>query len=96
MKFLFFLCLFGFCHAVFATYWMLIGNPSNFLINKIHYLNASTGFFVNRSVFATFLFSCRGLGRKIESIFLNVIIKRVEMKKYKLILFQQKTQISQQ
>ena len=58
MKFLFFLCLFGFCHAVFATYWMLIGNPSNFLINKIHYLNASTGFFVNRSVFATFLFLC--------------------------------------
>ena len=58
MKFLFFLCLFGFCHAIFATYWMLIGNPSNFLINKIHYLNASTGFFVNRSVFATFLFLC--------------------------------------
>ena len=58
MKFLFFLCLFGFCHAVFATYWMLIGNPSNFLINKIYYLNASTGFFVNRSVFATFLFLC--------------------------------------
>ena len=58
MKFLFFLCLFGFCHAVFATYWMLIGNPSNFLIDKIYYRNASTGFFVNRSVFATFLFLC--------------------------------------
>lgn len=58
MKFFFFLCILGFCHAVFATYWMLIGNPTNFLIEKIHYLNASTGLFVNRSVFATFLFLC--------------------------------------
>ena len=58
MKFLFFLCTLGFCHAVFATYWMLIGNPTNFLIQKIYYLNASTGFFVNRSVFGTFLFLC--------------------------------------
>jgi putative inorganic carbon (hco3(-)) transporter len=56
MKFLFFICVFGFCHAIFATYWMLIGNPSNFFIQKIYYLNASTGFFVNRSVFGTFLF----------------------------------------
>ncbi len=58
MKFLFFLCVLGFCHAIFATYWMLIGNPSNLLIQKIHYLNASTGLFVNRSVFGTFLFLC--------------------------------------
>ena len=58
MKFLFFLCILGFCHATFATYWMLIGNPSNFLVEKIHYLNASTGLFVNRSVFGTFLFLC--------------------------------------
>ena len=58
MKVLFFLSLLGFCHAVFATYWMLIGNPSNFLIQKIHYLNASTGLFVNRAVFATFLVLC--------------------------------------
>ena len=58
MKFLFFLCFLGFCHAVFATYWMLIGNPSNFLIEKVHYLHSSTGLFVNRSVFATFLLLC--------------------------------------
>jgi O-antigen ligase len=58
MKFLFFLCVLGFFHAIFATYWMLIGNPSNFLIEKIYYLNASTGLFVNRSVFGTFLFLC--------------------------------------
>jgi len=58
MKVLFFFCLLGFCHAVFATYWMLIGNPSNFLIQKSHYLHASTGLFVNRAVFATFLLLC--------------------------------------
>ena len=58
MKVLFFLSLLGFCHAVFATYWMLIGNPSNFLIQKIYYLHASTGLFVNRAVFATFLVLC--------------------------------------
>ena len=58
MKVMFFLSLLGFCHAVFATYWMLIGNPSNFLIEKIHYLHASTGLFVNRAVFATFLVLC--------------------------------------
>ena len=55
MKFLFFLCFLGFIHSIFATYWMLIGNPSNFLIEKIHYLNASSGLYVNRSVFGTFL-----------------------------------------
>jgi len=58
MKVLFFFCFLGFCHAVFATYWMLIGNPSIFLIEKIHYLHASTGLFVNRAVFATFLLLC--------------------------------------
>ena len=58
MKFLFYLCVLGFCNAIFATYWMLIGNPSNVLIQKLHYMNSSTGFFVNRSVFGTFLFLC--------------------------------------
>ena len=58
MKFLFFICVLGFFHAIFATYWMLMGNPSSFLIEKIHYMNASTGLFVNRSVFGTFLFLC--------------------------------------
>jgi len=58
MKFTFFLCMLGFFHAIFATYWMLIGNPSNFLIEKIYYLNSSTGLFINRSVFGTFLYLC--------------------------------------
>jgi len=58
MKFTFFLCVLGFFHAIFATYWMLIGNPSNILVEKIYYINASTGLFVNRSVFGTLLFLC--------------------------------------
>jgi len=58
MKFFLFICFLGFCHAIFATYWMLIGNPSNFLIEKLHYPKASTGFYVNRVVFGTFLFLC--------------------------------------
>ena len=54
LKFLFFVCLIGFAHAFFATSWMLIGNPSTFFIEKIHYLNVSTGTFVNRSNFCIF------------------------------------------
>ncbi len=71
MKVLFFFCLLGFCHAVFATYWMLIGNPSNFLIQKIHYLHASTGLFVNRAVFATFLLLCAFSGLYYMVVFLQ-------------------------
>ena len=58
MKVLFFFCLLGFCHAVFATYWMLIGNPPHLLIQKFPYLHSSTGLFINRTVFGTFLLLC--------------------------------------
>lgn len=58
MKVLFFFCLLGFCHAVFATYWMLIGNPPHFLIQHFPYSSSSTGLFINRAVFATFLLLC--------------------------------------
>ena len=58
LKFLFFVCLIGFAHAFFATAWMLIGNPSTFFIEKIHYLDVSTGTFVNRSNFCIFLLLC--------------------------------------
>lgn len=58
LKFLFFVCLIGFAHAFFATAWMLIGNPSTFFIEKIHYLDVSTGTFINRSNFCIFLLLC--------------------------------------
>jgi len=58
LKFLFFVSLIGFAHAFFATAWMLIGNPSTFFIEKLHYLNSSTGTFINRSNFCIFLLLC--------------------------------------
>jgi len=58
MKVLFFFCLLGFCHSIFATYWMLIGNPPHFLIQHFPYSSSSTGLFINRAVFATFLLLC--------------------------------------
>ena len=48
----------GAFHAFFATYWLLIGNPSNAFIIKEFYLNAATGFFINRSNFSIFLLLC--------------------------------------
>ena len=48
----------GSFHAFFATFWLLIGNPSNSLITKEFYLSSATGFFVNRSNFSIFLLLC--------------------------------------
>ena len=73
LKFLFFVCLIGFAHAFFATAWMLIGNPSTFFIEKIHYLDVSTGTFVNRSNFSIFLLLC---GFFWTLLYLNVPSKR--------------------
>ena len=58
MNLLFLFGLIGAFHAFFATYWLLIGNPSNALIIKEFYLNVASGFFVNRSNFSIFLLLC--------------------------------------
>ena len=58
MSLLFIFGLIGAFHAFFATYWLLIGNPSNALIIKEFYLNSASGFFVNRSNFSIFLLLC--------------------------------------
>ena len=55
---MFVLGLIGGIHAFLATFWLLIGNPSNIFIIKKFYLDASTGFFVNRSNFSIFLLLC--------------------------------------
>ena len=55
---LFIFSIIGAFHAFFATYWLLIGNPSNALIVKEFYLNTASGFFVNRSNFSIFLLLC--------------------------------------
>ena len=49
MNLLFVFGFIGAFHAFFATYWLLIGNPSNAFIIKEFYLNSATGFFINRS-----------------------------------------------
>ena len=81
MKFLFFLCFLGFCHAVFATYWMLIGNPSNFLLVKSWYKSASTGLFVNRSVFGSFLLICAFSGL----FYINVFFQKNKVTNFNFI-----------
>ena len=58
MNLLFLFGLIGALHAFFATYWLLIGNPSNTFIIKEFYLNAASGFFINRSNFSIFLLLC--------------------------------------
>ena len=58
MNLLFLFGLIGAFHAFFATYWLLIGNPSNTFIIKEFYLNAASGFFINRSNFSIFLLLC--------------------------------------
>ena len=58
MNLLFLFGLIGAFHAFFATYWLLIGNPSNALIIKEFYLGVASGFFVNRSNFSIFLLLC--------------------------------------
>ena len=58
MNLLFVFGLIGAFHAIFATYWLLIGNPSNTFIIKEFYLGVASGFFVNRSNFSIFLLLC--------------------------------------
>ena len=58
MDLLFVLGAIGAFHAFFATYWFLVGNPSNSFIIKEFYLTSASGFFVNRSNFSIFLLLC--------------------------------------
>ena len=54
----FFLSLIGFISALFAIVVYLIGNPNFFIFYNSQYSNSSTGFFINRTVFAIFLLFC--------------------------------------
>jgi len=54
----FFLSLIGFTSALFAIVVYLIGNPNFFIFSNSQYTNSSTGFFINRTVFAIFLLFC--------------------------------------
>jgi len=54
-NFYFFLSLISFIASVIAVYLYLIGNPDFLFISNQNYENSSTGFFINRTVFACFL-----------------------------------------
>jgi O-antigen ligase len=53
-----FLSLIGFLSALFAIVIYLIENPKFFIFHNSYYANSSTGFFINRTVFAIFLLFC--------------------------------------
>ncbi len=57
-RFFIFLSVSGFISSLFAILFYLYGNPDFLIFKNSFYKNASTGFFVNRTVFAVFLLFC--------------------------------------
>lgn len=55
VNFYFFLTFSGFFASVIGIFFFLIGNPDIFILTNSSYKNASTGFFINRTVFSCFL-----------------------------------------
>tara|TARA_A100001234_G_scaffold220916_1_gene235072 strand:+ start:218 stop:1549 length:1332 start_codon:yes stop_codon:yes gene_type:complete len=53
-----FLSLIGFVTSIIAIVFYLNGNPDMFFLKNSFYQDASTGFFVNRTVFSIFLLFC--------------------------------------
>ena len=54
-RFFFYLSLVGFISSIIAVLFYLNGNPDIFIFKNSFYKNASTGFFINRTVLAVFL-----------------------------------------
>ena len=54
-RFYFYLSLIGFFASVIALVFYLNGNPDFLIFKNSYYKNASTGFFINRTVFSVFL-----------------------------------------
>ena len=54
-RFYFYLSLIGFIASVIALLFYLNGNPDFLIFKNSYYKNASTGFFINRTVFSVFL-----------------------------------------
>ena len=54
-RFYFYLSLIGFITSVIALLFYLNGNPDFLIFKNSYYKNASTGFFINRTVFSVFL-----------------------------------------
>ena len=58
IRFYLFLSFLGFLSSLFAILLFLNGNPDFLFLKKEYYKNTSTGFFINRTVFAVFLLFC--------------------------------------
>ena len=54
-RFYLFLSFIGFFSSVTAILFYLYGNPDLFIIKNSYYIGVSTGFFINRTIFAVFL-----------------------------------------
>ena len=54
----FFLSLFGFIVSLTAVLFYLYGNPDFLILKNSYYKDASSGFFINRTVLAVFLLFC--------------------------------------
>jgi len=54
-RFYLFLSSLGFFSSIIAILFYLYGNPDLSIIKNTYYKNASTGFFINRTIFAVFL-----------------------------------------
>ena len=57
-RFYFYLSLIGFITSIIAVLFYLNGNPDFLIFKNSYYKNASTGFFINRTVSAVFLLFC--------------------------------------
>ncbi len=71
-RFYFYLSLIGFLTSAIALLFYLNGNPDFLIFKNSYYKNASTGFFINRTVYSVFsifsLISCLELLKKYEEI----------------------------
>ena len=57
-RFYVFLSFSGFISAIVAVLFYLYGNPDFFIFKNSNYKNASSGFFINRTVLSVFLLFC--------------------------------------
>tara|TARA_B100000925_G_scaffold154809_1_gene116115 strand:+ start:110 stop:1234 length:1125 start_codon:yes stop_codon:yes gene_type:complete len=71
-RFYFYLSLAGFFVSIIALLFYLNGNPDFLIFKNSYYKNASTGFFINRTVFSVFLLfsliSCLELLKSYEEV----------------------------
>ncbi len=71
-RFYFYVSLIGFIASVIALLFYLNGNPDFLIFKNSYYKNASTGFFINRTVFSVFLLfsliSCLELLKNYEEV----------------------------